>query len=289
MANEVKPETPKPSVPVKPAMPSSAPGKKLDLTTELSRMRGLYEADARNTSFKAIVYGPSGSGKTTSLKTARFPLLVHSFDPGGTQVLRPLVDEGKAMLNTTFEVDNPKAPSAFRNWDIEFDNLERGGFFEHVGTYVIDSLTTWAQCALYEILKRAGRAGSVPQQNDWYPQMILLEAAMRKLLSLPCDVILIGHDDVSKDEQSGKIFRGLLITGKLTKRIPILFDELYFANVKETSKGAEYQFMTKDNGSINAKTRLGNKGELDQYVPQDFKAILAKVGRSTADKPLWRE
>lgn len=118
--------------------------------------------------------------------------------------------------------------------------------------------------------------------------MNLIELACRKLLALPCDVILIAHDAVDKDEQTGKIFRNILVTGKLSKRLPILFDELYFANTKDTPKGVDYSFMTKGNGSIEAKTRLGKDGKLEQFVPQNFKEILKKVGYSTEDKPLWR-
>ena len=105
---------------------------------------------------------------------------------------------------------------------------------------------------------------------------------------LPTITPIIAHDAVDKDEQTGKIFRNILITGKLSKRLPILFDELYYANAKDTSKGVEYTFMTKGNGSVEAKTRLGKDGKLEQFIPQNFKEILKKVGYPTDDKPLWR-
>ena len=108
---------------------------------------------------------------------------------------------------------------------------------------------------------------------------------MRDMASLPCDCILTGHDDMDKDEVSGKMFVHLMITGKLQKRIPLLFDEIYHTDTVETSKGLGYRFLTRKTGLYQARTRLGKGGELDLYEPQDYKAILKKVGMSTEDKP----
>ena len=109
---------------------------------------------------------------------------------------------------------------------------------------------------------------------------------MRDFVALPCDCILIGHDDVMKDESSGKMFSGLMITGKLSRRVPLLFDEIYCALTKETSKGIEYQLLTRATGMYQARSRLGKGGELDLYEKPDIKGILKKVGFSTDDKPL---
>jgi len=116
--------------------------------------------------------------------------------------------------------------------------------------------------------------------------MMMMENAMRDFVALPCDCILIGHDDVTKDESSGKMFSGLMITGKLSRRVPLLFDEIYCALTKETSKGIEYQLLTRATGMYQARSRLGKGGELELYEKPDIKHILKKVGFSTEDKPL---
>jgi len=136
-----------------------------------------------------------------------------------------------------------------------------------------------------EVLRLAGRAGGQPQQNDWFPQMIRMENAVRDILSLPCDIIMIGHDDAVKDEATGKLHIGLLITGKLSRRIPLLFDEYYCAQTKETSKGIEYQLLTRSTGTYQARSRLGKGGELELYEKPDIKAILGKVSYDNSDKP----
>jgi len=201
--------------------------------------------------------------------------------------LRDEIEAGSILVDTRYENEDPRNPTAFKLWDDEFHRLKKLDFFSNLGTFAVDSVTTWAQCAMNAVLKKSGRAGGTPQQNDWLPQMMMLENAMRDFVSLPCDCILIGHDDVTKDEASGRMFVSLMITGKLSRRVPLLFDEIYCAQTKETSKGIEYQLLTRATGMYQARSRLGKGGELETYEKPDIKAILAKVGFSTKDKELF--
>jgi hypothetical protein len=268
----------------------------IDVRMEAERLYQLYNDDPRTGSIKGIIYGGFGTGKTSMLRTCRLPLHVDSFDPGGTKVLRgeailngvlypDEMKRGNIICDTRYEVENPFNPSVVELWDKEFERRLSMGYFDRLGTYVIDSMTTWAQDVMYLILRKAGRTGGVPQQNDWLPQMTIIENAMRKFLKLPCDCILIGHDNADKDESTGKMFVSLLITGKLVKRVPILFDEIWMAQTKETSKGMEYQLLTKSTGLFTARSRLCNKGQIGMYEPADIKAILKKAGLPTDDKP----
>ena len=259
----------------------------IDINVEAAKLREMYDNDPTTKSFNAVIYGGLGTGKTSLIRTARKPVLVHSFDPGGTKVLRDEIEAGEILVDSRFEREDPRLPKAFQLFDDEYHRLRGGGFFDHIGTYVIDSVTTWAQCAMNVVLKKAGRVGGTPQKNDWMPQMGLIENAMRDFVALPCDCILLGHDDVTKDESSGKMYSGLMITGKLTRRVPLLFDEIYCAMTKETSKGIEYQLLTRATGTYQARSRLGKGGEHDTYEKPDIKAILKKVGFSTEDKPLF--
>uniref|UniRef100_A0A6M3L9P5 Putative ATPase domain containing protein n=1 Tax=viral metagenome TaxID=1070528 RepID=A0A6M3L9P5_9ZZZZ len=272
---------------------------RLEIEAEAEKLQKMYYDDPRVNGYNAIIYGDLGTGKTYSLRTCRKPVLIHSFDPGGTFVLRDLIDSGDVIADTRFEVEDPDMPTSFKEWDEVYHDLKRKNFFDYVGTYVIDSSTTWAQCAMYQVLRMQGRAGTVrkgagkagtgfhgvPHENDWLPQMAMLEKAMRDFVSLPCDCILTGHDDSDKDGVSGKMFVHLMITGKLQKRIPLLFSEIYHTDTEETSQGLIYRFLTRRTGLYQARTRLGKGGELDLYEEQDFKNILRKVGLPTEDKP----
>ena len=270
---------------------------------EIARLREIYSKSPRRDTFNAIIYGDIGTGKTTLLGTCRKPVLIHSFDPGGTTVLRDQIEEGSVIVDDRFEAETPDAPRMARLWDQEYSRLKESGVFDLIGTYAIDSMTTWAQCVMYEVMRQQGRAGTVnvsgqkdkqgnklytgvPQQNDWMPQMQILENSIKDFLGLPCDCVLIGHDDISKDDVSGKMYAHLMITGKLSKRVPLLFDEVYVTQTKESPDGTSYYLQTQPQGIYKARSRLSRKGLLDKYEPADIKHILKKVGYSTDDKPL---
>lgn len=239
---------------------------------------------------RILIYGGTGTGKTFSLQTFRLPLWVDSFDPGGSVALSPLVQEGKALVCSSYESDNWDAPTAFAQWDKDFTERARSGVFDQVGTYCLDSATTWAQAAMNVVLKNAGRAGGVPQQNDWYPQMILLEKGLRRIMNLGCDIVFICHDDTVKDELTGGLSRLPLLTGKLTKRIPLLFSEMYYAKVGRSSKGPEYQWQTVSDSQVAARSRNASLAKKENPVKpievQDFRELAKKWGGLLPDLPL---
>lgn len=278
-------KTPAPAAPARPVQPLK---KALENSTDLiAGMRAKYSADAMTKHLQFLIYGPSGSGKTYSLRTAKTPLLVDSFDPGGSLALADMVADGRALVVTEYETEDAKHPTAFKAWDKNFDRMEKAGIFERIGTYVLDSATTWGQAALNEVMMRAGRAGGVPQQNDWYPQMVLMEAAIKRIMALPCDVVFICHDDVMKDEITGKVMRSPMLTGKAKKRIPLLFSEIYFADVKRTPKGSEYVWQTSKDSTNEARSRMSGLPGVtsDIYVPQDFQALNKRFRRDYENLP----
>ena len=269
---------------------------RLDIKVEMAGLRKLYDEDPRSKSYNAIIYGGTGSGKTSLLRTCRLPLHVDSFDPGGTKVLQgeAILNEkrypdemarGNIIVDSSFENEDPNKPWAIKAWDKAYHRRKAMGYFDSLGTYALDSTTTWAQDIMYEVMKKAGRSGGQPFQNDWLPQMTIIENAIREMIALPCDVILIGHDDSDKDEATGKMFISLMITGKLKRRVPLMFDEVYVAMTKESSKGVEYQLLTRKTGLYQARSRLSNAGQIEMYETPDIKAILKKTGRNYEDKP----
>lgn len=233
-----------------------------------------------------VVYGDIGTGKTTLCTTAPAPILIHSFDPGGTKVVPPeMIKEGRVIPDTRFEDEDPAHPKAFRLWEQVFEQLRKDKAFDAIGTYVIDSATTWAEAAMNEILRQKGRAGGVPQLQDYQIQMNTIRDYMRIMTALPCHTILTGHIDATQDEVTGRVLTGLLITGKLKTRIPLLFDEMWVTVSKETSKGTEYSVLTRNNGFYKARTRIGS-GKFDLYEKPDIKYLLKKAGLPADDKPL---
>lgn len=256
----------------------------LDIKKEFEAIRAMYSAQAQQKTFNALVYGDFGTGKTNLLKTARRPIHIDSFDPGGTKTVRDEIAEGWILADTRYEVEDPMKPTAFELFDKEYHRRKRDGYFDAIGTYVVDSATTWANAAMNLILKKASRLGGPPFQQDYLPAMSMIENAIKDMTTLPCDVILTAHLDVDKDEATGKMFVGPLFVGKLKQRIPLLFDELYCAQVKKSAAGEQYILLTKSDGIFKARTRLGKGGIFDAAETPDIKALLKKAGYSTEDK-----
>lgn len=261
----------------------------------------MYAEDPRNNTFNAIIHGPIKVGKTTLLRTCPKPILVHSFDPNGTLVLRDLIETNEVMVDTRFEEEDPFKPKACKLWEDEFNWLCRKRFFDHIGTFVIDSMTTWAQVIMYEVIMKAtktkkgkGRkAGESPQENDWLPQMSFIENYMRKFLSLPCNCVLLGHSEQPKDREgnpTGDL--GIMITGKLRERVPALFSEIYYLRMKNYKEGSR-ELLIHPTYGIQVGSRLSaGKGQeilLNSIEKPDIKKIMDKVGIDSADKPLISE
>uniref|UniRef100_A0A6M3JFQ9 Putative ATPase domain containing protein n=1 Tax=viral metagenome TaxID=1070528 RepID=A0A6M3JFQ9_9ZZZZ len=257
----------------------------LDIKKEFADIRALYESQAQQKSFNALIYGDFGTGKTNLTVTCRLPVHIDSFDPGGVKTVRDEIKAGKVLADVRYEVEDPMKPTAFRLWDTEYARRKRDGYFAQIGTYIIDSATTWASAAMDVILQKAGRLGGPPFQQDYLPAMSMIENAIKDITTLPCDVILTAHLDVDKDEATGRLFVGPLFVGKLKQRIPLLFDELYCAQTKNTSAGTVYSLLTRSDGIFKARTRLGKGGIFEANEKPDIKVLLKKAGYPTDDKP----
>lgn len=270
-------------------------GALLKIVSNANRISKMYEDDPRSTTFNAIIYGAPKVGKSTVINTCPGPVLVHSFDPGGTKVLNDNIKNGRIIVDTSFETDRADKPRAFMAWEREMTALIKDGFFEHVGTFVLDSMTTWAQCIMYDVIRKAAlkstkrTIGSHPSQQDWMPQMNVIEKWMRIFVGLPCNCVLLGHDDLPTSEDGTPIDdRSLMITGKLKKRVPALFDEVYYMHIESAVKGIR-KLQTQPKNRISAGSRLGNGGKLELQEEPDIKAILKKVDYPYKDKTLFKD
>ena len=77
-----------------------------DAAAELARVRKFYAGDPLQKRFSALVTGETNAGKTFLLRTARRPVHIDSFDPGGTKGLRDLIASGDVVADTRYEDDD---------------------------------------------------------------------------------------------------------------------------------------------------------------------------------------
>lgn len=263
----------------------SKANQKLELAlSEFEKIRKQFAESASNSRMNALILGRFGKGKTFSTRTAPAPILIHSFDPGGSKGLIDDIRSGRVIVDSSFESESRTSPNAFANWEKTFRKMKADGTFEYIGTYVIDSITTFAESMLYHIVAKAGRPGTIPQLQDYLVQIEMLKAIIKEIAGLPCHFIALGHIIVDKDETTGKMETFPMVTGKLKEYLPLLFDEVYIAETVNTSKGLEYKFLTAPKGMYNARTRLGSNNRLEKEEIPDFKQILKKVGLPYEDK-----
>jgi len=260
---------------------------------EFARLRQSYQDDERQSSFNVLLLGESGAGKTFMLRTARKPVHIDSFDPGGTKGLRPWIDKGEVLVDTSYEGESPTKPFAYNKWKKDFQERVSSGYFSHIGTYVIDSATSWGEAIMNSILKKANLAGKAPRfTHDYVPQKIEIRNMLRECLDLPCSFILTGHHEIMEDVdgEGRKALRfKFMTTGKGTVTIPLLFDEIYSIVSTKSSGGVNRALVTQNDGIHTARSRLSKDGKFKVREDPDFKKLLQKAGEPFSDKPLTPE
>ena len=266
-----------------------------DAQAELKRVRDYYSGDPLQKRFSALITGETNAGKTYLLRTARRPIHIDSFDPGGTKCLRDLIKSGDVVSDTRYENDDPFNPKAFADWMKNVDVRFHTGYYKMFGTYCLDSATTFGEAVMNYGLGEKNRAGDTPQmRHDYMPQKTYITNYLRKLMTLPCDFILTGHlkeirKVLSVDAKSGVVREEVkyrfYTVGQAVVTIPLLFDEIYVIRGKEGREGPVRTMLIDSLGDYIARSRLKMNGLLNAEEPPDIKALLKKAGFSTADKP----
>jgi len=267
-----------------------------DYANELQKVKEYYEGDPLQKRFSALVTGETNAGKTYLLKTARKPIHIDSFDPGGTKGLLAEIKKGDIVADTQWESDDPFSPDKFAKWMKAIDIRFTIGYFEKFGTYCLDSASTWGDAVMAYGLANKGRAGEVPRhRHDYMPQKIHMTNYIKKLMQLSCDFILTGHLRENRkvlhiDTQTGitreEISYRFHTVGDAVVTIPLLFDEIYVLTGKDgRGKEPRREMLIDSLGTYIARSRLKGNGKLDAIEEPNIKKLLKKAGLDWEDKP----
>lgn len=217
-------------------------------------------SDIKPDKVKILLYGEAGTGKTTFASTAPRPIFF-DFDNGLLSVRNK---EGVSYVDyRDLELKDI--------WSTFMEDVEEVGKGDEFDTVIIDSLSTISDTCMDHILQQSRRLGKPPQQNDWMPQMIELKKMLKLLVAMPKHVIVIGHEQIIKDELTGRIWVLPLITGKMSKQIGALFNEFYHAEVIQKGGKLEYKLLTQPSSIYLAKTSIGFP---EAYIKPNFQEIL---------------
>lgn len=267
-----------------------------DYKKELRKVKDYYEGDPLQKRISMLVTGETNSGKTFLLRTARKPIHIDSFDPGGTKCLRDLIEKGDIVADTSWEADDPFNPNTFARWMKSIDIRLQIGYFENFGTYCLDSATTFGDTVMNYQLASKSRAGEAPQhRHDYNPQKVHMTNYIKKLMRISCDFIMTGHlREIKKlvriDAKTGiateDIKYRFLTTGQAVVTIPLLFDEIYVLTGKDgRGRDPKREMLIDSLGEYIARSRLKANGLLDATESPDIKALLKKIGLDWRDKP----
>ena len=264
----------------------------LDARIEAEKLRTMYVNDPHQQSFSVLITGESKTGKTHLLRTARRPVHIDSFDPGGTIVLRDLIAKGDIVADTLYESEDRTEPSMFRQWARTFEQRVKNKYFESFSTYALDSSTLWADAIMNHVMNKDKRAGEAPNfYKDYNPQKVEIQNWMKRVLALPCDVIVTGHLEGEYDDKiiNGELIRDLqrykyMTTGKGAIIIPLMFSENWTTFAETSGRTVEYKILTGPWRMYRAGTRIG-RGVFEVFEAPDVKKLLKKAGWPIVDKP----
>lgn len=223
-----------------------------------------------------LIYGDSGSGKSTSAATWPKPMLVFMWDPHGKDIPylkrgQPgprLVDaygtpyqevlstkSGETIIRIEHYIDlDPLKPQAYARF---LRRLSDGGEFPEWRTVVLDSVTFMElmarKYAQYTLMPNS------KEPRQWFASSTdtLEEVLMVRFGALPQNVVVLAHIDEDKDELNGVYLRNPMAPGRLRKRSPAGYSEVYRAYVRRDTNGErEYLWQTRSDNMYSATTQL---------------------------------
>src|SRR4030042_5984789 len=239
-------------------------------------MPNTREATFQTEFIKAFILGDYGTGKSVFASTCPTPGFLFDWDN------RPLSYRG---FNWDYESYEPAA----KGW-VQFEKdinavAEKVKAGEYI-TVVGDSTTALTDIAMERALqidpRRSDEGG--PIWNVHY-QIVrnLVEGKLHKLLSMKCNIILIGHWKTELDAKTGAILSiDPLLTGQLSTKVPGYFDEVYCAATKTGSDGRpQYILRTIPRGMYKARSTVsGPYRLLPDEIPNNYISLISAMRKA---------
>lgn len=216
-----------------------------------------------------LVYGESGVGKTTLTKTCDKPLLV-SLENGYLSLKGSHID----LYDVTVDKEGNPLPMNLR-FEKLCHGLELLNTDEMKAKYkwlVFDSITEIAQALVYFLQKK------YPEKKDalvmWGEYNNLMTEFVKKLRDFaPYNILILGLQAMEKDDQHRR-FAGIDMPGKISTRVPALFDECFQYKVFETDEGEQRRLITAPFEHCIAKDR---SGKLEKFELPNIQNIYDKI------------
>lgn len=230
---------------------------------------------------KLLVYGDSGVGKTCFAAMFPGPIAFLDFDNKLSSAFNLLRATNADKINQiAFESfsTNRVAQEPYKRFHgvlSELEALVAAGKFNYK-TIVLDSLTLYSEAMMNDIIKshpqiKRAIAGH-PSMNDYGLANTHFSADIGRLLSLPCNVVCIGHIKEVTDEKTGDTSQTVMLTGKLAKYAPTIFREQYRAFARTEKDGSVSRLLqTRPDSKFTCRTEFY---DIPAVIPMSFDELI---------------
>jgi hypothetical protein len=213
---------------------------------------------------KILLYGLAGTGKTCFAAGFPTPILYLDFD---NKVDSAALFHKKDQVRLEGIDVRPLAPTLSQSPIAELEKIitnelipqQKAGEMKYK-TLVVDSLTIFSAATLKYIvetnpgIKRpVSKQGQQPTPADYGILKREFAKLIPGLLSLPMNVIMLGHISTERDETTGEIIRGTMLDGSFGKELPIYFKEVWVSRVDD--KG-QFWAQTKSDGKYSCRSQI---------------------------------
>ena len=187
---------------------------------------------------KILVYGNAGSGKTCFAAGLPYPMLYLDFDGKvDSAALFHKADAERLDQIDVRSLSGSMTESPITEFlkiiNTELIPQQRAKEMKYK-TIVLDSITTFSAHMLKYIVTSNPTVKRVMSQQGVQPCMQDYGVLKREftslipgLLSLPCNIIMLGHISTDKDELTGTIERKTSMDGSFANELPIYFKEVW--------------------------------------------------------------
>jgi len=228
---------------------------------------------------KILLFGESGSGKTCFASNFPGPTHYYDFDlkVGSVNSFNKNIDH---ITFDQYPLDKSDPGGAGKRFNHDMGELKKlavKGEFPYK-TIVIDSLTTLSDRLMEHIMREnpgvkrtPTKLAQAPALQDYGMFRIFMKQFIAEILALPCNIIMVAHVEIIKDETTGQLLRVPMLTGKLAKELVIYFEEVYYAYVEGEGSSRKYMLQTQADKKFNCRSQRG----LPPTIGLDYNELIA--------------
>lgn len=226
--------------------------------------------------FKGMLIGTYGTGKSVFASSCPTPGFVFDFDEG-------------IVTYKGLDFDYAQYSDDWEGW-VRFEKdlmmVKKGVEEGKYATVIVDSTSRMTDLAMARAMqldpKRSPTGGPIWNVHFMMVRN-LMEGKLRQIISLQCNVIVISHVDIIKDEDTGSIIDiAPLLTGQLREKVPGAFQEVYYCTTKRVNQKTEWLIQTVPIGHTKARSRLSGKEHLlPDFLPNSYDEVMKALNRKT--------